>query len=324
MVSKKGLSDVVSNVLIILIVVAAVAILGLIVVNMVRNTDVSTASFTCTQLQIEPTVCNYNAANLATYVIQRKDSLSDITVKSVTYSLSRAVAADSETITTTTGLIPIQTLSSTSAKTSVPTSLEVVSAIILDENGEDYVCAINKKLDCTRPMKTLAVTKTGVGTVTSAGINCGTDCTEDYDLNQNVVLSTSGGTLLSWSGDGINCPGTSSCTVTMDAAKTVIAQFSNAPVSYSLTVQKSGGNHGTITGTSNPAQTNINCGSTCSRSYTSGTIVTLNVQAVQLGYTFTGWSGAGCSGTGSCVVTMSAARTVIATFAQDSTNTEQS
>jgi len=196
MASKKGLSDVVSNVLIILIVVAAVAILGLIVVNMVRNTDVSTASFTCTQLQIEPTVCNYNAANLATYVIQRKDSLSDVTVKSVTYSLSRATPADSESITTVTGLIPIQTLSSTSAKSSVPTTLEVVSAIILDENEEDYVCAINKKLDCSP----LAVTSYSLTVnngdppytrILGNGISCTGDCSEIYPSGTSVTLTAS-------------------------------------------------------------------------------------------------------------------------------------
>ena len=34
-------------------------------------------------------------------------------------------------------------------------------------------------------------------------------------------------------------------------------------------------------------------------------------------YHFTGWSGSGCAGTGQCVVTMDATRSVTATFTED-------
>src|SRR2546428_11910417 len=57
----------------------------------------------------------------------------------------------------------------------------------------------------------------------------------------------------------------------------------------------------------------INCGATCSASFASGTSVTLTATPAS-GSVFTGWSGAGCSGTGSCVVTMSAAQSVTATL----------
>ena len=53
-------------------------------------------------------------------------------------------------------------------------------------------------------------------------------------------------------------------------------------------------------------------GTTCSASYTSGTSVTLT-QAPAAGSTFAGWSGA-CTGTGACVVAMTAARAVTATY----------
>ena len=56
----------------------------------------------------------------------------------------------------------------------------------------------------------------------------------------------------------------------------------------------------------------INCGSTCSGSYASGTSVTLAASAAS-GATFAGWSGA-CSGTGSCTVSMTVSRSVTATF----------
>jgi hypothetical protein len=65
--------------------------------------------------------------------------------------------------------------------------------------------------------------------------------------------------------------------------------------------------------TSTPA--GINCGTSCSGSYASGTTVTLTA-APATGSTFTGWSGGGgCSGTATCTVTVTAATTVTATFA---------
>ncbi|MBK6999481.1 MAG: DUF1566 domain-containing protein [Rhodoferax sp.] len=79
--------------------------------------------------------------------------------------------------------------------------------------------------------------------------------------------------------------------------------------SFVLAISKSGMGTGTVT--SNP--TGINCGSTCSASFTSGTSVTLTATPTT-GSTFTGWSGA-CSGTGSCTVGMTGTRSVTATFA---------
>jgi hypothetical protein len=79
------------------------------------------------------------------------------------------------------------------------------------------------------------------------------------------------------------------------------------PAYYTLTVSKAG----TGTVTSSPA--GINCGSTCSSSFSSGASITL-AAAPQAGSVFAGWSGGGCSGTGNCTVTMTAAKTVTATF----------
>ena len=75
-----------------------------------------------------------------------------------------------------------------------------------------------------------------------------------------------------------------------------------------LTVIKTG--TGTATIVSSP--TGVSCGLTCLASFTAGTVVTLSV-AVDAGSNFNGWSGA-CGGTGSCVVTMDAARTVAASL----------
>jgi len=80
------------------------------------------------------------------------------------------------------------------------------------------------------------------------------------------------------------------------------------PNNFTLTVTKSGAGGGTVT--SSPS--GIDCGSTCGANYSSGTSVTLSAAAAS-GSTFAGWSGA-CSGTGTCTVSMTAARSVTATF----------
>ena len=82
---------------------------------------------------------------------------------------------------------------------------------------------------------------------------------------------------------------------------------SSAPPSYTLTVTLP--TNGTITGTG------ITCGtggSDCTQTYGYGTVVALTATP-GTGYNFSGWTDA-CTGTGACSVTMTAARTVGATF----------
>jgi len=157
---------------------------------------------------------------------------------------------------------------------------------------------------------TLSVAKngTGAGTVSGGGINCGTVCSASVASNTNVTLTAaaaSGSTFAGWSGA---CTGTTStCTVSMTAARSVTATF-NSSSSFALAVTRAGTGTGTVT--SSPA--GISCGTTCTANYSTGTSVTLTAAAAT-GSTFGGWSGA-CSGTASCVLSMTAARNVTATF----------
>ena len=77
----------------------------------------------------------------------------------------------------------------------------------------------------------------------------------------------------------------------------------------SLAVVRTGNGSGTVTSSDG----NINCGSTCSETVTSGTSITLTATP-NANNTFAGWSGGGCGGTGTCTVTVTASTTVIATF----------
>jgi uncharacterized repeat protein (TIGR02543 family) len=161
----------------------------------------------------------------------------------------------------------------------------------------------------TQPAQSTLLVTSDNGTVTSnpAGINCGSTCSENYGAETSVTLTASansGYTFIGWSGGG--CSGTGACTVTMTEAKSVTAQFATSV--YNLTVAKSGTGAGTVTGSDGL----INCGSICSVNYASGTSVILTASP-NSGYTFTGWSGA-CSGTGTCTVSMTEAKSVAATF----------
>ena len=164
---------------------------------------------------------------------------------------------------------------------------------------------------------TVSKAGTGSGTVSStpSGISCGSSCSAGFPENTSVTLAasaTSGSSFAGWSGA---CSGTGSCTVSMSQARAVTATFNPTaapppppPASYTLTINKSGTGSGTVT--SSPS--GISCGSACSHNYTDGTSVTLTAVASS-GSSFAGWSGA-CSGTGTCTVSMTAARTITATF----------
>ena len=163
------------------------------------------------------------------------------------------------------------------------------------------------------PSYTLSVTKSGSGsgTVTSSpsGIDCGSDCSENFTNGASVTLTAAtaaGSTFAGWSGA---CSGTADCTVAMTAARSVTATFAAVLPSYTLSVAKSGNGAGTVT--SSPS--GIDCGSNCAQSFTGGTSVTLTAAAAA-GSAFTGWSGA-CSGTGVCMVTLGADTSVDAHFA---------
>jgi hypothetical protein len=165
---------------------------------------------------------------------------------------------------------------------------------------------------CSPVNYTLTVSKagTGTGTVTSSlGINCGADCSEPYSAGTVVILTAvpaAGSVFSGWSGA---CSGTGLCTVTMTQAQAVTATFSAG--NYTLTITKAG--NGTVT--SSPA--GINCGNDCSEAYSYNTLVTLTATP-DTGSTFSGWGGA-CSGTGLCIVTMTQAQTVTATFSTPTT-----
>ncbi len=143
----------------------------------------------------------------------------------------------------------------------------------------------------------------------TGGDSCGASCLASYPSGSAVTLTAAPMTNSIFTGwSGAACVGTDVCTVTMSDITMVTATF-DVPASLTLTVVRAGTGSGTVTS----APAGITCGTSCSASYASGTAVTLTATPTT-GSTFTGWSGGGCSGSGSCTVIMSAATTVTATF----------
>ena len=165
-----------------------------------------------------------------------------------------------------------------------------------------------------------AVTKAGDGggTVTSApaGISCGTVCSAGFDESSSVTLTAKAdtkSTFTGWSGGG--CSGTGTCQVTLNADTTITATFAKSGASKkSLTVAKTGTGAGAVS--SNPS--GIDCGTTCTAPFDQASSVTLTAHA-DTGSAFGGWAGGGCSGTGTCKVTLNADTTVTATFTSAAT-----
>ncbi|MGL4207092.1 MAG: InlB B-repeat-containing protein, partial [Aeromonadaceae bacterium] len=158
----------------------------------------------------------------------------------------------------------------------------------------------------------LSVSKsgTGSGTVTGNGINCGNLCSLTLDYATAVVLTatpTAGSQLASWS--GCTTSTATSCSTTMSAARDITATFNTLPTSYKVTVSLSG--LGSVT--SSPK--GISCGKTCSKSFTTGSTVTLTATPARK-HTFVKWTGTVCNNLTStkCTVPITQDQTLVATF----------
>ena len=171
--------------------------------------------------------------------------------------------------------------------------------------------AINLEVTLVRVF-TVTVQKqgSGNGTVTSspAGIDCGGTCSGQFQEGVTVSLNAAAAPGSAFAGWGGDCSGTGACTVNGNGI--VLARFEAAVSTDRLTVTLGGSGFGTVT--SDPS--GISCPGTCAADFATGSTVTLSATATN-GSTLTGFTGAGCSGSGStCVVAMVGNPSVTATF----------
>ncbi len=159
------------------------------------------------------------------------------------------------------------------------------SDVLIITAGTTIIYALRIECPVQGPRLTMSKTGQGSGVVTSspAGIDCGADCAEAYDLGSVVALTATpdaGSAFAGWSGDADCADGT----VTLDADTACTASFDLNQ--RTLTVGLAGSGNGTVT--SSPA--GIDCGADCAQAYDLGSLVTLTANP-DTGSTFTGWSG---------------------------------
>lgn len=176
---------------------------------------------------------------------------------------------------------------------------------------------------------TIATDDAMINCTVTAGVESGT-CSADYEIHSPItvrVTAATGSSFASWSSSpGGYCSGTaSSCDFNAEEDLTITKQFNLR--SYDLNVTAVGTVASGMTGMGSvsiaPAPTTPTCsssvapGTTCTNNYTYGAMVTLTAAASGSSSVFTGWGGdcitAGMSAT--CMVPMTAARNVTATFA---------
>ncbi len=187
-------------------------------------------------------------------------------------------------------------------------------------NGRQCTVSMSKAKTVTAVFATtnsFTLTKEGgLGKVQSfpGGILCLANCSETTASFLEAAKVTLKATpakrfaLKEWTGD---CTGAGSCELTMGEDHEVGALFAEVP-KHILTLTKTGGGAGTVK--SDPA--GINCGATCaaqSSSFYEGDLIVLTSTPGK-GSAFAGWSGGGCTGKGSCEVTISTATEVKAEF----------
>jgi hypothetical protein len=168
---------------------------------------------------------------------------------------------------------------------------------------------IDAAVDAPTPTA-LRVAVVGQGLVVSApaGIRCQPTCEARFPPGTVVTLTaipSAGWRFVGWSGD---CTG-ASCS--LPGAGVVTATFeSTTTTGCVLGVELQGPGRGSVV--SSPA--GINCGPDCRETYPCGTGVILTALPAP-GSVFTGWTGGSCTGTGTCIVSVTQPfQAVIATF----------
>lgn len=162
------------------------------------------------------------------------------------------------------------------------------------------------------------VNATGAVTSNPAGVDCasGSSCTYDFISNSTITLSASyvSGYTYAWS--GVTCgelvQDGARCTVSMTGSQNVTMTYTATTVLYAFTVNNGANGTVNIAAQGDLVGTDCNPSATCILNFSENAEVTLT-PSPDPGYRLANWSG-DCSGTGSCVVTMSAIRTVTATY----------
>ncbi|MFO0583411.1 MAG: hypothetical protein U0229_14160 [Anaeromyxobacter sp.] len=166
-----------------------------------------------------------------------------------------------------------------------------------------------------RDLVTVDVSGNGAVASSPAGLSCtapadtGSTCSGPFDTVTLTATPSAGWQLQGWTG----CTSASGATCTVEAGgKAVTVGVAFTRITYAVTVRKTGSGTGTVTA----SPTSLACDGLCTTvtaTLGQGSRVTLTPNALP-GSVFTGWDGAGCTGTASCAFDVTGAVTATATF----------
>ncbi len=284
-------------------------------------------SYTDSGLQQATTYCyRVNAFNTAGASPYSNESCA--TTPQPSYTLSVTTSGSGSISTSPAGITCGTTCSATfSGGTSVILNATPAPGYIFAGWSGDAGCAtgsitMNANMNCTATFNvqtfTLTVNRVGIintlgtgdGSITTnpTGINCGVTCSATFPGGASVTLNTTpkaGSIFAGWSGGG--CNGTGACTITLNANISVTGSFVLPASTVSVSLSGPGGVKSTPAG--------IDCGANCSKTYLTGTTITLAATPAA-GAFFAGWSGGSCTGKSVCTITLNADTSIGANFAQ--------
>jgi hypothetical protein len=170
--------------------------------------------------------------------------------------------------------------------------------------------AVTAQFDRLRDKVRVKKSGDGHGRITSqpAGINCGDTCAAQFARGTRVGLHATPATDSRFDGWSGACTGADPCAIDVRKQTLVGARF--LLIHDEIRVDMLGHGEGRVESTPQ----GIACGTSCTASFTRGTVITLRAKP-KVGSRFAGWVGA-CSGTGNCLLTLRRDAHVWARFAR--------
>ncbi len=205
------------------------------------------------------------------------------------------------------------------------TAMPGVGSLFTGWSGAASTC--NSNLTCTltidaitavgasfAPLITVAVTRIGIGSVQSLplGIDCGSFCSAEFAQGSVVRLTATpslGHVFSGWSNAAAVCGSNPVCDLNVTAAFTATATFS--PAMQTMAIHRIG------TGLVFSTPAGIDCGTTCTASFATGSTITLEAAAILgSGFEFDTWSGdaAVCASNPVCALSVNSTLDITVTF----------
>ncbi|BAP56822.1 receptor protein kinase-like protein [Thioploca ingrica] len=189
----------------------------------------------------------------------------------------------------------LQNLQNCSLSNNYFTATDSTLVQFLDANCTDWKNQNPPLNNCpTDSHYTLTLVKTGEGTIIATGIDCGSDCSEEYPANSTITLTTQAAPnfeFIQWGGDcGDNFDLELTLQITKNLNCTALFETRTFP-EHTITLNKTGSGNGTLSLTVNNQTTT--CQPSCTQTAAHQSLITLQAISDSTS-SFVGFFGQGC------------------------------